>query len=188
MSKEGKAELRKFKLTRREVLRQMLVVGAVSAAGRDGLSVSQESHKRSIDDHSRLLPIVLPDGEWVEFSSDGFSAPVIGVIHRREYPALCGVPLGGYGTGCLDLETSGLFGLCSIFNSHTPRRGAMNWPFLGLSVGGKTWVLTTGQQSAEKGDHYAANEPRAAGPSLTWREPGQRHSLLGPLSSSGSGV
>jgi len=43
---------------------------------------------------------------------------------------------------------------------HTPRRGAMNWPFLGLSVGGKTWVLTTGQQSPEKGDHYCANDPR----------------------------
>ena len=64
----------------------------------------------------------------MDFSGAGFSAPVIGVIHRREYPALCGLPLGGYGTGCLDLETSGSFGLCSIFNSHTPRRGAMNWP------------------------------------------------------------
>jgi hypothetical protein len=27
----------------------------------------------------------------------------------------------------------------------------MNWPFWGLSVNGQTWVLTTGQQSAEKG-------------------------------------
>src|SRR4029453_8098423 len=48
------------------------------------------------------------------------------------------------------------------FNSHTPRRGAMNWPFLGLHVEGQTWVLTTGQQSAERGSEAAANKPRPA--------------------------
>jgi uncharacterized protein (DUF608 family) len=36
----------------------------------------------------------------------------------------------------------------------------MNWPFLGLHVNGQTWVLTTGQQSAEKGEGAAANKPR----------------------------
>jgi uncharacterized protein (DUF608 family) len=107
-----------------------------------------------------LFPTDLPEGEWVEFEAQGFAAPVVGVIHRRAYRALCGMPLGGIDTGCLDLETSGLFGLCSIFNSHTPRRGALNLPFLGLSVGGQTWVLTTGQQSPEKGTGQALDAPR----------------------------
>jgi len=109
-----------------------------------------------------LFPTNLTQGEWAEFAAEGFSKPVIGVIHRRDYPALVGMPLGGIGTGCLDLDTSGLFGLCSIFNSHSPRRGSMNWPFLGLNVDGQTWVLTTGQQSPEKGSGFAANEPRPA--------------------------
>jgi uncharacterized protein (DUF608 family) len=49
--------------------------------------------------------------------------------------------LGGVDTGCLDLETSGLLGYCTLFNSHVPRRGPINLPVLGVSVGGKTWVL-----------------------------------------------
>jgi uncharacterized protein (DUF608 family) len=107
-----------------------------------------------------LFPIGLDEGEWVEFSAEGYSRPVVGVIHRRSYPSKSGMPLGGIDTGCLDLETSGLFSLCSIFNSHVPRRGALNLPFLGLSVDGQTWVLSTGQQSPEKGRGAAANEPR----------------------------
>ncbi len=106
-----------------------------------------------------LFPTDLPEGEWVEFQASGFGSPVVGVIHRRSYRALCGVPLGSIDTGCLDLDSGGLFGLCSIFNSHVPRRGALNLPFLGLGVGGKTWVLTTGQQSPEKGSGHAANDP-----------------------------
>ena len=105
-----------------------------------------------------LFPTDLPEREWVEFPAEGFSAPVTGVIHRRSYRALCGVPLGGLDTGCLDLDTGGLFGLCSIFNSHVARRGALNLPFPGLSVGGQTWVLTTGQQSPEKGSGAAAGD------------------------------
>src|SRR5437016_7742405 len=157
MSEERESGQQKLKITRREALQGGLAAGAFAVARGYGAASPPEPSPREA---KRLFPINLPHGEWVDFSGAGFSAPVIGVIHRREYPALCGLPLGGYGTGCLDLETSGLFGLCSIFNSHTPRRGAMNWPFLGLSVGGETWVLTTGQQSPEKGDHYCANDPR----------------------------
>jgi uncharacterized protein (DUF608 family) len=54
------------------------------------------------------------------------------------------MPLGGVDTGCLDVETSGLFGYSTIFNSHVPRGGPMNEPFLGVVVGGQTWVLSTG--------------------------------------------
>jgi uncharacterized protein (DUF608 family) len=124
------------------------------------LDAEEESTSNSAARPKKLFPSNLLHGDWREFAAEGFSSPVIGVIHRREYPALCGVPLGGIGTGFLNLDTSGLFGLCSIFNSHTPRRGAMNWPFLGLSLNGQTWVLTTGQQSAERGSGAGANKPR----------------------------
>ena len=107
-----------------------------------------------------IFPIDLPTSEWVEFPAEGFAEPVTGVIYRRSFAAACGMPVGSIDTGCLDLDTSGLFGLCSIFNSHVPRRGALNLPFLGLSIGGRTWVLTTGQQSPEKGSGAASNEPR----------------------------
>ena len=52
-----------------------------------------------------------------------------------------GVALGGLDTGCLDLETSGLWGYSTLFNSHVPRSGPHNEPVLGLSVGGRTWTM-----------------------------------------------
>ena len=58
-----------------------------------------------------LFPTDLPEREWVEFPAEGFSTPVTGVIHRRSYRALCGMPLGGLDTGCLDLDTGGLDGV-----------------------------------------------------------------------------
>ena len=91
----------------------------------------------------------LPELEWVEFKAEGFSKPVAGVVHRTAHPALCGMPLGGIDTGCLDLETNGTFGFCTIFNSHVPRRGPLNLPFLGLSVRKdmrtlpESWVLSS---------------------------------------------
>ncbi len=145
-------------ISRRQVLQGGLAAGFLAVTPFRAC----ETNGRSTDgvQTNTLFPTGLPHGEWVDFEAEGFSAPVVGVIHRREYPALCGVPLGGIGTGCLDLDTSGLFGLCSIFNSHSPRRGAMNWPFLGFHINGQTWVVTTGQRSPERGSGHAANEPR----------------------------
>jgi len=94
----------------------------------------------------KLFPTDLPSSEWVEFSAKGFSESVVGVIHRKSFPATCGMPLGGISTGCIDLETSGMWGYCSIFNTHVPRRGPLNLPFLGLGVDGKTWVLCDSSQ------------------------------------------
>ena len=88
-----------------------------------------------------LFPTNLPTARWAEFPAEGFSKPACGVIYRLDQPATDGMPLGGVDTGCLDLETSGLLGYCTIFNTHVPRRGPLNLPFLGLSVGGRTWVL-----------------------------------------------
>lgn len=91
-----------------------------------------------------LFPTHLPEVKWVEFPACGFQEPVSGLIHRdRTTPAVCGMSLGGIDTGCIDLETSGLLGLSSIFNSHVPRSGPLNLPFLGLAVGQEAWVLST---------------------------------------------
>jgi len=74
---------------------------------------------------SRLFPLDLPEREFVEFSAEGFSAPVSGVIYSGENPPDCGMPLGGVGTGCLDLEADGRLGFCTLFNSLLPRRGPL---------------------------------------------------------------
>ncbi len=97
----------------------------------------------------KLFPTDLPQLEWTEFAADGFSGKVAGLIHRKAAPAENGMPLGAIGTGCIDLETDGTLGYCTIFNSHVPRRGPINLPFLGLSlVQEKTkwvesWLLST---------------------------------------------
>jgi len=93
--------------------------------------------------HNKLFPTDLQERKWLEFEAEGFSAPVAGVIHRGTNPPVCGMPLGGIDTGCLDLEARGLLGYSTIFNSLIPRRGPMNVPFLGISIGVQTWVLTT---------------------------------------------
>jgi uncharacterized protein (DUF608 family) len=98
--------------------------------------------------HEKLFPTDLPASEWAQFNASGFSKPVCGVIYRFAQPATNGMPLGGVDTGCLDLETTGLLGYCTIFNSHVPRRGPLNLPFLGLSVNGQTWVLSNTQTKA----------------------------------------
>ena len=95
---------------------------------------------------AQLFPTDLPGSGWVQFRAAGFSRKVSGVIYRRATAATCGLPLGVLDTGCLDLETSGLLGYCSIFNTLCPRRGPLNLPWLGLSVGEKTWVLCDPKQ------------------------------------------
>lgn len=107
-----------------------------------------------------LFPTDLPAKQWVTFSAAGYSRPVCGVIHRLKTPAVCGMPLGGVDTGCIDLETSGLWGYCTIFNSHVPRRGPLNLPFLGLSVGADTWVLCDPKQTKQgRGEFQKPLEP-----------------------------
>jgi len=91
-------------------------------------------------------PLVPADARtgWTRFRSPGYACDVAGHLHRDSLnPAVCGMPLGGIGTGCLDLETSGLWGYNTVFNSLAPRGGPMNRPALGLSVDGRTWVLST---------------------------------------------
>ncbi|MBU7004994.1 MAG: hypothetical protein HXS50_05465, partial [Theionarchaea archaeon] len=57
-----------------------------------------------------LFPTDLPGSRWTRFRAEGFPDPVCGVIYRLSRPATCGMPLGGLDTGCIDLETSGMWG------------------------------------------------------------------------------
>ncbi len=88
-----------------------------------------------------LFPIDLPELQWTEFAAQGFQAPVAGIVYRAGQ-ASCGIPLGGVGTGCMDLDTDGTFGRCSIFNTFVPHR-VLAAPFLALSAGAQAWGLTT---------------------------------------------
>ncbi len=110
----------------------------------------------------RLFPIDVPGNGWRRFHASGFARPVCGVVYRTGDVVTNGMPLGGVDTGCLDLETTGLLGYCTIFNTHVPRRGPINLPLLGLSVSGRTWVLCVprpkdgegGWQPSAKGRPY----------------------------------
>ena len=95
------------------------------------------------DASARLFPPGIPKDRWASFNADGLDGPVHGVVYGGAQPAADGMPLGGIETGCIDFETNGLLGWCSIFNSFVPRRGPLNEPFLGLAVGDDSWVLST---------------------------------------------
>jgi uncharacterized protein (DUF608 family) len=98
---------------------------------------------------STLFPTEVPQNEWVRFRAEGFSEPVCGAVYRLDHPEWLsqrterpnGMPIGGIDTGCIDLEKNGTFGFTTIFNSHVPRRGPLNLPYLGVSVGGRTCIL-----------------------------------------------
>ena len=114
-----------------------------------------------------IFPCVVPGKQWIRFPAQGFdSHPACGVIYRTGDTVTNGMPLGGIDTGCVDLETSGMLGYATIYNTHVPRRGPMNVPILGLSVGGKTWLLCH-PQPKDGGGGY---QPSAAGRTYTlWR-------------------
>ena len=98
-----------------------------------------------------------PTVKFSQFSTKGFSVPVCGVIYDSSHPTCCGMPLGGISTGCIDLETSGVLGFNSVFNSYPretienaplgfyPRKAQLLEPFLGISIDGKTTLLATRQ-------------------------------------------
>ncbi len=135
MNKQAVGSITNMPMQRREFLKVAGVAG-LAAALPDFVSAAPSART-----DSRLFPTDLPGSQWVPFRAAGFSRPVTGVLYRGKDKVSCGMPLGGVDTGCLDLAISGLLGYCTIFNSHVPRRGPMNLPFLALSSGGKTWVL-----------------------------------------------
>lgn len=132
----------------------------------------------------RFFPKGLLELEWVRFSAKGFTHPVSGVIYRTAHPTCCGMPLGGVGTGCIDIETSGVLGFSTILDQMSeqslPIVGPMSpkglvyrhaqilLPFLGLSVREwagsketkcKTWIFTA-RKFIEGGRIEGCVEPR----------------------------
>ncbi|MEX2307953.1 MAG: GH116 family glycosyl-hydrolase [Pirellulales bacterium] len=93
-----------------------------------------------------------PTRQWAEFGASGFQRPVSGIVFTESDDVCAGLPLGAVGTGCLDIETTGVLGFSSIFFPsvkvdptpyQTLRNAQLLTPFLGISIGGKTWVLAS---------------------------------------------
>lgn len=141
------------------------MLGSGKAAPQTGdTESSRDKRNPNLQMGTRLFATNLPKREWAQFRAAGFSEPACGVIYGREDDVPHGMPLGGISTGFLDVETNGTFGLTSLFNSGVPVTGPLRTPFLGLSVGDKTWVLTledtVGTANAEE-IHYWGHYPVA---------------------------
>ena len=144
-------------MDRREFLKELAGAAAVGAVGAGGglAAVRQGSvhgaGSAPVDEKiyraktgPTLFPTDVPAKQWARFRAEGFSRPACGIIYRRDDVVPNGMPLGGVATGCLDLQTDGTFGYCTLFNSGVPTRGPLKMGFLGVSVaGGPCWVLTT---------------------------------------------
>ncbi|MDE3100215.1 MAG: hypothetical protein KGJ88_12155 [Verrucomicrobiota bacterium] len=122
-------------MRRREFIKAATM--ATLCAGLPELTLAKEKWRGD----SRLFPINLPGKDWVQFPAEGFSDPASGVIYRLNDTVTNGLALGGIDTGCLDFESNGFLGYCTIFSSLVLRRGPINLPALGLAVGDKTWAL-----------------------------------------------
>lgn len=114
-----------------------------------------------------LSPIDIPTREWQQFASSGYEHPVCGIVFSESDQVCAGMPLGGLGTGCLDIETSGVLGFSSIFRPslmleptpyQTLRNPQLFTPFLGISVGGETWVMAS-QEMIEGGIQRGCVDP-----------------------------
>lgn len=103
--------------------------------------------------HSPAFPPDLPERQWHTFFAPGFSGPVSGILYTSDNPPCCGVPLGGLGTGAVDLDARGVLGWSHLFNPGSessewknwfyPRRTPVLQPLLGASLNGRTWLLNT---------------------------------------------
>ena len=113
------------------------------------------------DSSTPLFPANLPFRQWTEFRAEGFENPVSGIVYSSENPPCCGVPLGGVGTGCVDVDARGVFGYNNLFNPHSLHHVFPNWhstrkppllqPVFGLNTAGQTWLLASPQvASGEK--------------------------------------
>jgi uncharacterized protein (DUF608 family) len=87
--------------------------------------------------------------QWQSFRAKGFSRSVCGVVYSAGQAA-CGAPLGGIGTGCLDLNTDGRLGRCSAFNSFVPPR-ELDEPFLAVRCEGGIYVLGAAHDDSVRG-------------------------------------
>ncbi len=118
------------------------LTGVPSVAGSVPAGPDERTYTRRAGSPS-LFPVDVPGKQWAHFEAQGFSQPVCGVVYRLNDEVPHGMPLGGVATGCIDVDTDGTFGFCTLFNSGVPTRGPMQYGFLGLSSGDRTWVLSS---------------------------------------------
>ena len=88
-------------------------------------------------------------GTPLSFSADGFKRPVAGIVYEGGTTD-SGVPLGGLGTGYLELRTDGKLGRCSIFNDICPPH-TLDVPFLAVSAGEEIRLLCLDPPEGLKG-------------------------------------
>ncbi|MCD6220072.1 hypothetical protein J7K43_06790 [Candidatus Calescamantes bacterium] len=88
-------------------------------------------------------------GKWSNFNAAGFTYPVVGIVYNGE-DLRSGLPLGGLGTGYIELKGDGTLGKSSIFNQFSPPI-EFNCPFLSISLKDKTYLLTTHPPGGKKG-------------------------------------
>jgi len=92
------------------------------------------------------IPDFAPPLEVRQFHAPGFARKAAGVIYDAA-SVKQGVPLGGLGTGYVDVNADGTLGVCSIFNRFVPPR-KLNRPFLGIVVDGRPHLVSL--RSADK--------------------------------------
>ncbi len=143
---------------------------SVTSSGRRTVTVASLNDIVAVEPLPKtLFPTQVPRDSSCDFQPQVIRAPACGVVYRQQDLVTNGMPLGGVNTGCLDMETSGMLGYMTLFNTHVPRRGPLNVPYLGLSVGGTTWVLCDPQAKDGAGQY----QPSATGRSGTlWRNGG----------------
>jgi uncharacterized protein (DUF608 family) len=114
----------------------LILVACLVAMGRAVLPADGSAP----DPGQTLFPLDLKKLEWTEFRADGYDRPVTGVIYHPDTPVESGMPLGGIGTGCLDILVGGVLGFETLFNQF-PRWPQYKTPFLGIAVNQQTHVL-----------------------------------------------
>jgi uncharacterized protein (DUF608 family) len=106
------------------------------------LALGPFSDVQAADD--TLFPLNLEKARWVEFNAAGYEKPVTGVVYHPDTPVESGMPLGGIGTGCLDILVGGVLGFETLFNQF-PRWPQHKIPFLGVAVNQQAHILAAPQ-------------------------------------------
>ena len=136
--------------------------GANAPAGAKAAAEGEEQKPAHRIQGPTLFPTDVPRQQWAHFEAHGYSHPVCGVVYRLQDEVPHGMPLGGISTGFIDVDTDGTFGFCTLFNSGVPVRGPLQYGFLGLSSGDRTWILSSrplaGIESAKQ-IHYWGHYP-----------------------------
>jgi len=110
---------------REQDVRVSVEAEAATCGGRSRCAASRTSSPwPSARPIARCFPWACRASGFLRFPAQTLGAePACGVVYRTEDLVTNGMPLGGIDTGCLDLETSGMLGYSTIFNTLVSRGG-----------------------------------------------------------------